>query len=237
MFTLSALFLILAKQSIAQDRPPVLSGEHVKTGIQAYEYIRDANGEETVVGEITESIERKQDSMLIVYTQEVQRMVITDSLYVDYESFLPISYLSQMPPRERITVKYNGSEKADVRARRRSFGVNQDTSFVALFDKIRYDAHWIPTLIYASHKTNNDNWSIPVYSSNFDKDILNIKKTGEETLNLHGQIYETIKYEIKRESGDEIYYYWIGTESNRLIQTRGDASPELTVWLRIKAQT
>lgn len=228
------LFLFTAQVTLAQDRPPILSGENIETGVQVYEYVRDANGDETVIGEITETIERKQDSMLIVYKQEVPRMVITDSLFVDFASFLPISYLSKMPPRERISVNYRGMERADVRVKRRSFGVNQDTSFTSVFDQLRYDAHWIPTLLYASQNENNDNWSIPVYSSNFDKDVLNIKYSGDEVLSLNGQNYETSKYEIKRESGDDIYYYWIGKETNRLIQTRGDISPGLIVWLRIK---
>lgn len=230
----TALFLITAQISLAQSNPPVLSGENIQTGVQVYEYVRDANGDETVVGKITETIERKQDSLLIVYKQEVPRMVITDSLFVDFETFHPISYLSKMPPRERITVNYKGTERADVRAKRRSFGVNQDTTFSAAFDQLTYDAHWIPTLLYASQNENGGTWNIPVYSSNFDKDVLNIKYSGDEVLSLNGQSYETSKYEIKRDSGDEIYYYWISKETNRLIQTRGDVSPGLIVWLRIK---
>lgn len=230
------IFLIAGNELFAQDKTLVLSGENIKTGIQQYEYIRDANGEETVVGKITETIEHRQDSMLIVYKQEVPRMVITDSLIVDFESFNPISYSSKMPPRETIMVNYAGTEKADIRMKRRSFGVNQDTSFVANFERLRYDAHWIPTLVYASHGQNSDSWRIPVYSSNYNKDILNIENMGGETLRLNERDYETTKYEISRESDGSVYYYWIGNESNRLIQTRGDVEPGLIVWLRIKPQ-
>lgn len=233
---LTVLFLITVQQATAQDSTPVLSGVNIETGVQVYEYIRDVNGEETVVGRITETIERKQDSLLVIYKQEVPRMVITDSLYVHYESFQPISYLSQMPPRERITVDYTGTEKAEVRVKRRSFGVSQDTSFTASFDTVRYDAHWIPTLIYASQNGNNDSWSIPIYSYNFGKDVLNIKNEGEEVLTLNGQEYDTMKYEIGRASGIDVYYYWIGKDSKRLIQTRGDESEGTIVWLRIKAE-
>lgn len=230
------IFLIAGNELSAQEKKLVLSGENIQTGIQEYEYIRDANGEETVIGKITETIEHRQDSMLIVYKQEVPRMVITDSLFVDFESFNPIAYTSKMPPRETITVNYTGNEKADIRVKRRSFGVNQDTTFVANFERPRYDAHWIPTLVYASHGQNSDSWRIPVYSSNYNKDILSIENMGKETLRFNDRDFKTTKYEIKRDSDDSVYYYWIGNDSKRLIQTRGNIEPGLVVWLRIKSQ-
>ncbi len=228
------LFLIAGTEVFAQEKAPVLSGENVTDGIQIYEYVREMNGEETTAGTITEKVERRDNTLLITYAQDFPRVAVRDSLLLDLKSFIPITYRSVMQNRQNITVNYTGTEKVDVRARRTSFGLNQDTSYSVEFSELRYDSHWLPTLVYGIDKEEGSKWSIPVYSSNNKKDIVTIEEQGEEQITLHGNDYEALRYVISRENSKSEYYYWIGKESGRMLQTRGDESEDMIVWLRIK---
>lgn len=233
--------LVLLFQSgtdiVAQDKSLVkLSGENVTTGTQVYEYVREANGQETAIGTITENIEKDGERLVIAYQQDLPNMLMKDTLKVDFGSFLPKSYQSVLSVRQNIQVKYNGTEGVNVRIKRRSFGVNQDTSFSAKFDQLRYDSHWLPTLLYAVEKEGNTNWEIPVYSHNNSKDIIKIKVLGEEKVTVHDKDRNTVKYEISRANSPDIYHYWIDKQTNRMLQTRGEINPTLFVWLRIKAE-
>lgn len=235
-FTVLVLFLILGNEVFAQDKTPVLSGKNVADGIQIYEYVREMDGEETAAGTITEKIERRENRMLITYAQELPRFEMRDSLLLDYESFTPIAYRSRIQDRQNIAVNYSGTEKVDVWIKRKGFGMNQDTSYSVEFTELRYDSHWFPTLVYAIDKEDGSKWSIPVYSSNNNKDVITIEERGEEQITLHGNEYEARRYVISRENSENKYYYWIDKESGRMLQTRGDEEQGMIVWLRIKSE-
>lgn len=237
----TAIFVCILLQSgmeaMAQDTGLVrLSGENVQPGIRVYEYVREENGQQSSFGTIIENIEKDGDEMRIMYRQNLARMVVTDILVVDYEEFSPISYRTFVPAIEDIKVNYSDPEQVNVKILRRIPGAEQDTSYSAKLDRIRYDAHWLPTLVYALSKENKSTWNIPVYSYNNKEDIVGVKALGEEDLALHNQNYETFKYEISRRNSDDIYYYWIDKNNGRLVQTRGDINPDLILWLRIKEQ-
>ncbi|MEX2479101.1 MAG: hypothetical protein WD357_11740 [Gracilimonas sp.] len=219
-----------------QTNYAILSGENIEPGIQVYEYVREADGEESAMGTVTENVQTQEDKMLITYHQDMPRIALRDSLLLDLKSFQPIAYRSRIQPRQNISVDYTGTERVDVRVKRRSFNVNQDTTFSEKFDRLRYDAHWIPTLLYAAKKQGVNSWTIPVYSSNLGKDVIMIEHTGEEEIILHEKTYDAITYTVKRENSEEIYYYWIGKESGRMLQTRGDEEEGALVWLKLKAE-
>ncbi|MBD3615238.1 MAG: hypothetical protein HUJ22_01605 [Gracilimonas sp.] len=215
-----------------------LSGENIEPGVQVYEYVREQNGKLSTLGTITEMIKKTGDRMVIVYRQALPNIVIEDSLVVNSENFAPKFYRSTTETRENITVKYNEANSgADIRVKRRGYGLNQDTSYSANFDQLRYDSHWLPTLLYAIEKGNAISWEIPIYSYNNKEGVLRIRKEGVEEVTLHEKMYEAVKYEVSRKNSEDIYHYWIDKGSKRLLQTRGEINPNLVVWLRIKAQT
>lgn len=237
-FTFTVLFLIsiLGNDLFAQENTPVVSGTNVTDGIQIYEYVREMDGNESVTGTITEKVERRENRLLITYTQDLPQFRMSDSLLLDYESFTPIAYRSVIQDRQNIAVNYTGTEKVDVWVRRKGFGMNQDTSYSVALNELRYDSHWLPTLVYGIDKENGNKWSIPVYSSNNKKDIVTVEKRDDEELTLHGNVYEAQRYVISRENSENKYYYWIDKESGRMLQTRGDESEDMIIWLRIKPQ-
>lgn len=230
------LFLNAGTGLIAQDKVSILSGENVTEGVQVYEYVREMNGEETTAGTITEKVESRDNRMLITYAQELPRYEMRDSLLLDYESFTPIAYRSIIKDRQNVAVNYIGTKKADIWIKRKGFGMNQDTSYSAEFTELRYDSHWLPTLVYAVDKEEGDKWSIPVYSSNNNKDVVIIEESGEEKITLHGNEYEALRYVISRENSENKYYYWIDKESGRMLQTRGEETQGMMIWLRIKPE-
>jgi|AntRauTorckE6833_2_1112554.scaffolds.fasta_scaffold00363_15 hypothetical protein len=237
LFFITAVLTFSSVELAAQQyNYAILSGENIEPGIQIYEYVREADGEESAMGIITENVQIQEDRMLITYQQNLPRVVLRDSLLLDLKTFQPIAYRSRIQPRQNISVDYTGTESVDVRIRRRSFNVNQDTTFSTEFDRLRYDAHWIPTLIYAANKQGVTSWTVPVYSSNQGKDVITLNQTGEEKVTLHGKTYDAITYTVKRENSEEIYYYWIGKESGRMLQTRGDEEEGALVWLKLKAE-
>lgn len=235
-FTVLVLFLITGNELYAQEKASVLSGNNVTEGIQVYEYVREMGGQETAAGTIIEKIERLDDKMLITYAQDLPRISMRDSLLLDLENFTPIRYRSVMQNRQNLWVNYTGTEKVDVRERIRSFGMNRDTSYSVEFSEMRYDSHWLPTLVYAIDKEEGSKWSIPVYSSNNKKDVITIEEWGEEQITLHGNEYEALRYVISRKNSENKYYYWIGKESGRMLQTRGDEEEGMIMWLRIKPE-
>lgn len=234
--TVLGLFLILGNEVFAQKKAPVVSGKNVTDGIEIYEYVREMDGNESVTGTITEKVERRGSRILITYSQDLPRYNMRDSLLLDYESFTPIAYRSVIQDRQNIAVNYTGTEKVDVWVRRKGFGMNQDTSYSVPFTELRYDSHWLPTLVYGIDKEEGSKWSIPVYSSNNKKDIVTIEERGEEKITLHGNVYEALMYVISRENSENKYYYWIDKKSGRMLQTRGDESEDMIIWLRIKPE-